>query len=203
MSAKNVSLLLSLFVAFFVLGCNLPGGASTTQEKQEENTATPTITLTATPALSETPTAPIAAACKPTVTTSVVANVRGGPGQVYAVIGTLPQGGTANVAGKSYDNAWWYIEFPAGIGGFAWIAESVTSATCIPDTLASIAAPPAPVAPTGVPNTEVVEASSPTPVSGGGITIIKIPPLLLVNSPTPTKIKFILNPPIIIQPVGP
>ena len=125
MFAKNKNILLSVFFVITVVACNLPGGRPPTQGTSGNYTDTPTVAFTSTftsiaPVLSETPTATIAAAaCKPTVTTSVVANIRSGPGQVYSVIGTLPQGGTANVAGKSSDGSWWYIEFAAGTGGFA------------------------------------------------------------------------------------
>jgi hypothetical protein len=131
----------------------------------------------------------IVEACKPAITTNTVANVRSGPGQVYGIIGSIPQGGTANVAGKNFDSTWWYIEFAGGNGGFAWIAGSVTSATCIPSTLASIAAPPTPIVPTDVPTHTPVPSATST--SGG---IIILPPIFLFKSPTPT-------PPLIIIPV--
>lgn len=211
MSAINKNILLTFILALSLLGCNLPGGAPSTQEPSKENTATPTPTVT--PAFSETPTPPAAEACKPTVTTSVVANVRSGPGQAYNIIGTIPQGGSANVAGKSTDGTWWYIEFPAGVGGFAWVAGSVTTPNCIPSTLASIVAPPLPVvAATDVPTEVAAEPAEPSPTTvpgNGPIVVFPIKPgVLHINSPTPTKIPIIkidpskLNPKV-IQPIGP
>jgi hypothetical protein len=213
MTAKNnFFVLLVIFIMLAVAACNLPTGvAPANQGPADSNTATPTATFTAIAVdFSETPSPTTAAeACKPTVITSVVANVRSGPGQVYGVIGSLPQGGSANVAGKSYDGTWWYIEFAAGTGGFAWISSTVTTPACIPTTLASIVAPPTPIVPTDVP--VAVAPASPTTVSGGGsgIHLYPINPgLILINSPTPTKIKLQINPGLIqpikpILPVGP
>jgi hypothetical protein len=81
------------------------------------------------------------------VTANTVANVRVGPATAYDAIGTLPQGGTAKVAGRNDANTWWYIEFAAAVGGHAWIAGSVTIASCLPTTpLPVVAAPPLPTA---------------------------------------------------------
>ncbi|WKZ34194.1 MAG: SH3 domain-containing protein [Anaerolineales bacterium] len=178
MFAKKIKTVLSvLLVALAVLACNLPGGAPPTE--------TPTVEDTATPTASETPT-PIVEACTPKVTANTVANVRNGPGQVYAIIGSLPLGGTATVAGKNYDGTWWYIDFSGGEGGHAWIAASVTTADCIPSTLASIAAPPTPVVPTALPSNTVV-AVAPSVTSTPLIFIFPLP-LFPINSPTPTPI---------------
>jgi hypothetical protein len=82
------------------------------------------------------------------VTANTVANVRVGPATAYNAVGSLPQGGTAKIAGRNDANTWWYIEFAAGVGGHAWIAGSVTTASCLPNTpLPIIAAPPLPTAP--------------------------------------------------------
>lgn len=197
MFEKNKSILLSVAcIILAVLACNLPGGTpSATEVPTGTNTATPTFTSTPSETPIPTPTATVVVeACKPTVTTNTVANVRNGPGQVYEIVGSIPQGGTANVAGKNFDGTWWYIEFAGGNGGFAWIAGSVTSAICIPTTLASIAAPPTPILPTP---TEVVAAPpSVTPVDG----IISIPPLLIYKSPTPIKLLPIIPRPTLIKP---
>ncbi|MBL8101345.1 MAG: SH3 domain-containing protein [Anaerolineales bacterium] len=184
MLVKNKNILIAvIFIVLAALACNMPGGAPATEAPAGGETATPT----STPVFTETPTSTAAPeACAPTVTTSVVANVRSGPGQVYPILGTLPQGGTANVAGKSFDNAWWYIEFAGGTGGYAWISTSVTNPSCIPSTLASIAAPPTPIVPTGAPSNTAVVAAPPsaTPTSGGGI--ILVPPIFLFPTATPT-----------------
>ncbi|MBE0672472.1 MAG: SH3 domain-containing protein [Anaerolineales bacterium] len=201
MLVKNKNTLIAvIFIVLAALACNMPGGAPATEAPAGDETATPTSTPT--PVLSETPTATtVAEACTPTVTTSVVANVRSGPGQVYPILGTLPQGGTANVAGKSFDNAWWYIEFAGGTGGYAWISTSVTNPSCIPSTLASIAAPPTPIVPTGAPSNTAVVAAPPSATSTSGGGIILLPPIFFINTSTPTPtLPFIIFP---IFTVGP
>jgi hypothetical protein len=99
------------------------------------------------PAAEELP-APAATAsptqCNPTLIALTNANVRGGPGTDYDVVGNLPPGATAQVAGRNDDNTWWYIQFPGGFGGYAWIAASVGTPSCIPAALQVVAAPPLP-----------------------------------------------------------
>lgn len=189
MKNKNIVLAL-LFIVLAALACNMPGGAPTEE---------PTYTDTPSPApvFTETPTATVAA-CSPTVTTNTVANVRSGPGQMYAIIGSIPLGGTAPVAGKNFDGTWWYIEFAGGEGGHAWIAGIVTKADCIPSTLASIAAPPTPILPTEVP-TNVPVADQPSSIPTLGILIIN-PGIFIIKTATPTLVPLIINPPIIINP---
>ena len=208
-ATKKILVLMVIFIMLAVSACNMPTGAPANNGSAPNNSAAPTATFTTiAPVFSATPVTPsptAAEACKPSVTTSVVANVRSGPGQVYNVIGSIPQGSSANVAGKSYDGTWWYIEFAAGNGGFAWVSSTVTTPNCIPTTLASIVAPPVPVVPaTDVPTQVAAVPSATTVPSNGGPVIIKIPPvIILIKSPTPTKIKIIKIPPIILQPVSP
>ncbi len=186
MLAKNAPVLLSvIFISLAALACNMPGGTPAIEEPTQTNTVTSTGTAAET--ASETP-SPIAtvAACKPIVTTNTNANVRSGPGPAYSVLGSIPQGGSASVAGKNYDGTWWYIEFAGGDGGFAWIAGSVTSADCIPDTLASIVAPPTAIIPTAVPTNTTMATAAPsaTATSGGGI--IFLTPIFIFPTATPT-----------------
>jgi len=198
MLAKNKNIILSIFfITLATLACNLPGGAPATEESIGTDTVTPTVTAMI--LASETPsTTTVAEACAPIVTTNTVANVRSGPGQAYGIIGSIPQGGTANVAGKNFDGTWWYIEFAGGNGGFAWIAGSVTSAACIPDTLASITAPPTPIVPTATPTNTGVPTVAPSATATPGL--IFLPPIFLFPTATPTP--FILFP-IFPIPVGP
>jgi uncharacterized protein YgiM (DUF1202 family) len=60
--------------------------------------------------------------CYSSVTANTDANIRSGPGLAYDVVGYLPTGGTARVAGQNDARTWWYIEFAGGPGGYAWIA---------------------------------------------------------------------------------
>jgi len=177
---KNNRIMTSvLIISLATLACNLPGGA-----------AAPTFTPVAAEAASPTPTPTPAAAvaCSPIITTNTDANVRSGPGQVYNILGQIPQGGIAPVAGKNFDGTWWYIEFAGGPGGYGWVAGSITTATCIPAALAVIAAPPTPVIPptnTSVPSNTPVPGAPPSATPTFGLIII-LPPIFIIPSATPT-----------------
>jgi len=143
-------------IALAALACNLPQASAPVAPPVEvtviiTNTAAPLApgapseTFTAVPSAIPPTGLPTATACSPTVTASSSINVRSGPGTVYTVIGSMSVGGTATVAGKSNDGTWYYINFPGGSGGYGWVSGSVVSATCIPSTLAVIAAPPTPL----------------------------------------------------------
>ena len=190
MSKKHKYLSAFLVLCLAALACNLPGG-----QPQAAVEAGPTFTPTPASAFTPTPTAAVAAVqdCSPTVTALVDANVRSGPDSaVYGVVGNLPLGGTAPVVGRNANGTWWYIQFA---GGLAWIAGSVTSATCIPSTLPVVAAPPPPAPPPVVPS-NTPEPGSP-PVPPVGLTFVYDGPLFEIDpgiffipSPTPTLIDF-------------
>ncbi|RPI94628.1 MAG: hypothetical protein EHM40_06000 [Chloroflexi bacterium] len=112
---------------------------SVTPTSAASPTFTPTSTLTVTP-----PAASLPTQCNPLVTTNVVANVRSGPNTAYDIVGSLALGQTAIVAGRNDANTWWYIDYPAGSGSHAWIAGSVTTASCLPSAVQVVAAPPFP-----------------------------------------------------------
>lgn len=149
-----------------ILACNLPSGqqisgavmtaaALTVQAQSAPIVPAVPAVATATFTPSPTPTTIPPTACSTAfVTATTNANVRSGPGTLYDILGYLPAGGTAPLSGRNDANTWWYIEFPAGPGGHAWIAQSVTSASCLPAVVQVIAAPPLP--------------PTPTEVSGGG-----------------------------------
>jgi hypothetical protein len=178
--SKTQRLIVITLIICLMLACNLPSGAqSTASPAAGEGSVSPTVTETATPTATIVP----GTACLPTVVTNTDANVRNGPGQVYGILGQLPQGSTANVAGKNSDGTWWYIEFAAGPNGHAWIAGSVTTAVCIPSTLAIVAAPPTPIPPTST-NTPL-PSSTPTVTATSGLIIV-FPPVFIIPSATPT-----------------
>lgn len=116
--------------------------------------------------------APTFTPCVPLVTATVDANVRSGPGTVYDVVGYLPTGGTANIAGRNDANTWWYIVFSGGAGGYAWIAGSVVTASCVPAVVQVVAAPPTPTSPpptstfTPEPTDEPTDEPTEEPVAG-------------------------------------
>lgn len=107
--------------------------------------------FTFTPVFTPTST-PVPTSCYPMITALTNANVRSGPSTDYdPPLGYLPAGGTAPLAGRNDANTWWYIEFAGGPGGHGWIAQSVTSASCLPAIVAVVAAPPLPPTHTPVP----------------------------------------------------
>lgn len=101
-------------------------------------TAAATATPTATPTLPPSPTP-----CVWTLTATVNAFVRGGPGTVYLPIGSLRAGDTVAITGRSHDGAWWVIDYNGRPG---WVADSVVSVnTCAGEQPPPVEAPPTPV----------------------------------------------------------
>jgi len=91
----------------------------------------PTVTPTPTATSDATPTRPPTATATPTITATpcvwtatarLNANIRSGPGEVYDVIGTLREGESAAIIGRSVDEAWSVID--AG-GRQGWVADAV------------------------------------------------------------------------------
>jgi hypothetical protein len=195
-----------LIVGLLLSGCNLPSNVAAPEVSSEDIASTavaevftqqaaaaaPSATFTATAVQ-----APVAQAgqCNPTVTATTDANVRAGDSTEYAVIGNLPNGGTAVVAGTNAAHTWWYIVFAGGPGGYGWISGSIVTTACLPAVVQVVVAPPLPQQP---------QDASPTPVPGGQLLFPF--PLFLLPSATPTP--FILfNPDLIplipLQPINP
>lgn len=170
---KKFTPLISLVAGLLlVLACGLPvssGGASIGAPMQTEAAASPAASATA---------------CLPSVSVSSSANVRSGPSTAYDALGQLPAGGSAAVHGISSDAGWYYIAFPGGENGYAWVAASVVEATCISPALPVIAAPalPTPVPATATP----LPPASPTPIPPTPTTSIPLPGLTLIPLPTAT-----------------
>jgi hypothetical protein len=153
-----------LVLCLAAISCNMPGGqnnqpsnadlaatitalASGVQSGPAASTPTsaavgPSPSASATLSASATP-------CSPQVTANSSVNVRSGPGTVYPILGALTAGSTAGISGKSSDGNWWFVDFPAGAGGHAWVAGSVVTSACVPTSLANIAAPPTPLPASG------------------------------------------------------
>jgi uncharacterized protein YraI len=148
-----------LVVWLAAVTCNLPANATpvetaTPAGNQDAAGTSVALTLTAVSTAAQTA-APAASAttCYPMASANVDANIRSGPGTAYDIVGFLPIGGTAAVAGRNDANTWWYIEFAGGPGGHAWIAASVTTTACLPSVVQVVAAP---ALPTAEPTEEVV-----------------------------------------------
>ena len=135
---------------------------------------------------------PVVAQCSPTVTATTDANVRAGDSTEYAVIGNLPYGGTAVVAGTNAAHTWWYIVFAGGPGGYGWISGSVVTTACLPAVVQVVVAPPLPAAPPPI-------AVEPTAT---GLSLAPWFPLLR-KLPTPTTIPLFQFDPDLFQQVVP
>jgi len=107
------------------------------------STSTATSTPSATPTLSPTAT-PSPTPCVWTVTATLNANIRSGPDKIsYDVIGTLRQGQTAAIIGRSADDAWSVIDYNGRQG---WISDDVVSINnCPAERPPYVPAPPTPV----------------------------------------------------------
>ncbi len=106
-------------------------------------TGTPVPTLTVAAPVTWTPTPTVSGPCSPTVTATVNANVRSGPGTAYDAVGSLVLGQSATIVGRNDAYTWWYINYPSA-GNYAWIAGSVVTASCVPQVVQVVAAPPTP-----------------------------------------------------------
>ncbi len=173
-----------IILALLLASCNLPTGIEpetpessetpsadalattvelTTVARMTELAGAVVVSATEIPAAIPTETSsptPTATPCTPIVTASTTANIRSGPDTVYNAIGSLPENGVAKIAGRNDANTWWYIEFAGGVGGYAWIAGSVVTASCVPDVVQVVAAPPTPQP------TATEKVTLPPPVAG-------------------------------------
>ena len=179
MTANNRIIAATLILCLAAIACTLPSGAETATP-----VASATSTFTAVPLETASPTP---TQCSPIVTANTDANVRNGPGTVYGIAGQIPAGGTAPLAGRNAEGTWWTIVFAGGIGGYGWIAGSVSTATCVPPTLPVIAAPPTPVIPpTNTPlpsNTPVPPSNTPVPSATPTLFIFPFPTFPILPCP--------------------
>jgi hypothetical protein len=91
-------------------------------------------------------TTPSPTPCTPLVTANTATSIHSGPDTASAVVGALPVGGTARLAGRNNANTWWYIEFSGGAGGHAWVSNIAVTTSCLPSVVQIVAAsaPPQP-----------------------------------------------------------
>jgi hypothetical protein len=102
-------------------------------------------------------TQPSATTCVPTVTATLEVNVCKGPDAVFERVGFLRVGESAKVAGRESSGNWWYIEFPAGSGGFAWVWAEAVTPSCIPTDLQVVDTPPTPTPSTPKADIKIIE----------------------------------------------
>jgi hypothetical protein len=88
----------------------------------------------------------------------------------YDAVAGMEANQVAEVAGRNADSSWWYINLAQAPNGHGWVAASVTTAICIPPSLAIVAAPPTPIVPTDVVVrvTDVSVSIDPTEIHVGG-----------------------------------
>jgi uncharacterized protein YraI len=65
---------------------------------------------------------------KASLTAAWTVNIRAGPGKQYAIVGTLQQGQTAEIVGRSEDSIWWAIKFDSPDGERGWVAAAYVEA---------------------------------------------------------------------------
>ena len=129
----------------------------------------PPLDVTAAPTVVTAPSATIAQE-QPLVTASTNANVRGGPGTNYPVVGALLEGKSAVVTGRNTDSSWWQISFQ---GKAAWIANIVVNANSQAHNAPVVSAPTPPATNTPAPATAPPPTVPPStgtsaPVTGFG-----------------------------------
>jgi hypothetical protein len=143
----------------------LPGGSDPTDPLVPAATDTvPSATETLPP--SRTPTEAV-----PQITVTTGANVRGGPGTVYAVLGGLAAGTTVPLVGRDTSGRWFVINFAGAAGGQGWVADVVGVVSGDVSGLPVIAAPPTPrPTSTPIPTHTPPPTQTPVPSSSHGLT---------------------------------
>ncbi len=185
----NAKVLLSVLVLFSLLAsCNKPAAQTpVTQPPGDERVSldadaiATAVELTAAARLTEiagsaiaTSTAiptftPLPTQCSPSVTSTVNANVRSGPGTAYDIVGSLMLGQSVTIVGRNDACTWWYINYPTA-GSYAWIVGSVVTTSCLPAVVQVVAAPPLPTSEPLTDASDNSDAASETP----GIAILEV-----------------------------
>lgn len=138
------------------------------------DTPLPVITPDVLPILTDTPLPP-ATATLPAILGSTVtgaANLRGGPGTGYAVVGSASQGQAVEVVGRTADNQWYQLAGGAWIygelvDGVAAETPVVTDIPALPvQAVPATAVPAPPVSQPATPAPVIIPTSPPAPVAG-------------------------------------
>jgi uncharacterized protein YraI len=111
-----------------------------TTETPEPGVTPPTATFTPEPTDTPSPT-PLG---PPFLIANDDANVRGGPGTVYVILGVLRQGERADVVGQDQTHTWYVIVFPNSADGRGWIWGQLVTLGGDTSNIPVIAAPPTP-----------------------------------------------------------
>jgi serine/threonine protein kinase len=119
--------------------------------------------------------------------------VHSGPGEAYDLLGYLPEGAKAEIAGRDKTGQWWQIKTSLSAAGFGWIkaGSDYVEATATDDVPIALAPPtathtatPAPDTPTPTP-TPLRDTPTPTPTPIAPTTAIAT--RAQISAPTPTK----------------
>jgi len=106
--------------------------------------------------------------------TTVVLNVRQGPGQHYPILGLVPPGTRLRITGKNPEATWWQVVYPDGSEGRGWVFADFTQASDTAEV---------PVVVTPEPPTPTATATPlPTP------TYTRMPTFTPSPSPSPTPV---------------
>jgi uncharacterized protein YraI len=122
-----------------ILACNFPGIGVT--GAVQPATASPEAASPTLAPIAELPSATVAAACTPQITANTAANVRGGPGTGFNIVGSFSQGQKATIDGKNTEGTWWFIVYATAPGGHGWVAASTSTATCVSGPIAVVVPP--------------------------------------------------------------
>jgi hypothetical protein len=127
------------------------------------DTATPEPTATVPPAETQPPAEEATATPGPSLTVSLPANVRSGPGTSYGILGGLNVGTTAVPVGRDASADWFAIPYSLAPGGTGWISSLVVTYAGDVNALPLVAAGPPP--PTSGAAGTTVAAATATPAA--------------------------------------
>lgn len=190
---KNKRLMLIISATVFLLACNFPLFAPSTQAPGvNENpngsgpaplaSATSTFTPIPVPILSPTVTIVPSPSVPQVTPNSSNVNCRSGPDVAYSAISSLNVGQFAQIAGRNDDSSWWYVVDPFNPAGFCWVAASVVTTS---GNLSNLPLIPPPAA---IVTKVTVGASVASPVYCGGPNVIEFSGKITTNGAT--KVTF-------------
>jgi uncharacterized protein YgiM (DUF1202 family) len=121
---------------------------------------------------------PAPAAGAKTASITQLAKVRIGPGPGYSVMGNLDPGTVVTLTGRLYDNSWFEIGYPSGLGGMGWVSADLIKANDVLEGLQFFNLLATPIsaeeakgggnsAPTPDPNSTQAPTSTPAPTPAG------------------------------------
>jgi len=188
----------------------------TTAQPQDNSGGTAALNIAAnSPTDTPAPKPPTPVPGAPKVLVNTLLDVRSGPGEVYGLVGKLPEGAEAEITGQDETGQWWQIVFLPAEGERGWIpidanfsepsntnsvpiavapALPTDTPTPIPDTPTPTAVPDTPT-PTSIPNTLTPTATSTQPPATTATSAVAPTPTA-TNTPALPTGEFVLLKPI-------